>query len=43
MIVPCGHGDFLVRELMEKAITRFKKASSKVRGERDLPAYLPSK
>lgn len=31
VIVPCGKGDILVRELMDLAITRYKKATGKVR------------
>lgn len=31
VIVPCGQGDILVRELMDLAITRYKKATGKVR------------
>lgn len=30
VIVPCGQGDLLVRELIERAIVRFKKAANKV-------------
>lgn len=30
VLVPCGDGDILVRELIEKAITRYKKAQGKV-------------
>lgn len=31
VIVPCGDGDLLVKELTEKAILRYKKATGKVR------------
>ena len=30
VLVPCGDGDLLVREVIEKAITRYKKAIGKV-------------
>ncbi len=30
VIVPCGNGDLLVTELIEKAIFRYKKAINKV-------------
>lgn len=30
VIVPCGNGDLLVRDLVDLAITRYKKASGKV-------------
>lgn len=30
VLVPCGDGELLVRELIEKAITRYKKAIGKV-------------
>ena len=30
VVVPCGEGDFLVRELMQKATTRYCKATAKV-------------
>ncbi|KAK3587877.1 hypothetical protein CHS0354_019766 [Potamilus streckersoni] len=29
VLVPCGEGDILVRELIDKAVTRYKKASGK--------------
>ena len=31
VIVPCGNGDLLVTELIDKAIVRYKKATNKVR------------
>lgn len=31
VIVPCGDGEILVRELITKAIHRYKKATGKVR------------
>ena len=31
VIVPCGNGDLLVAELIDKAILRYKKATNKVR------------
>lgn len=31
VIVPCGNGDLLVRDLVDLAITRYKKASGKGR------------
>ncbi|GIY86258.1 hypothetical protein CEXT_362351 [Caerostris extrusa] len=30
VIVPCGKGDILVRDLMDLAITRYKKATGKI-------------
>lgn len=30
VIVPCGDGDLLVKELTEKAVLRYKKATGKV-------------
>lgn len=30
VVVPCGEGDILVRELIHKATTRYKKATAKV-------------
>lgn len=30
VLVPCGDGELLVREVIEKAITRYKKAVGKV-------------
>lgn len=32
VVVPCGEGELLVRDLMQKATTRYKKAIAKVRG-----------
>ena len=32
VVVPCGQGDFLVSELIEKAVVRYRKAAGKVRG-----------
>lgn len=31
VVVPCGEGELLVRDLMQKATTRYKKAIAKVR------------
>lgn len=31
VVVPCGNGDILVRDLISQAVTRYKKASNKVR------------
>lgn len=31
VVVPCGAGDLLVRDLIHEAIRRFKKATGKVR------------
>ena len=31
VIVPCGNGDILVSDLVEQAVTRYKKAIKKVR------------
>ena len=31
VVVPCGNGDLLVTELIDKAIVRYKKATNKVR------------
>ncbi|XP_077555269.1 par-3 family cell polarity regulator isoform X4 [Haemaphysalis longicornis] len=43
VIVPCGNGDLLVRDLVDLAITRYKKASGKVSSlpalSRQLPAF----
>ena len=33
VVVPCGEGELLVRDLMQKATTRYKKAIAKVRRE----------
>jgi len=30
VVVPCGQGDFLVSELIEKAVVRYRKAAGKV-------------
>lgn len=30
VVVPCGQGEFLVSELTEKAVTRYRKAAGKV-------------
>lgn len=30
VVVPCGNGDLLVKDLIEEAIRRYKKASGKV-------------
>ena len=35
VVVPCGEGELLVRDLMQKATTRYKKAIAKVRSETD--------
>ena len=37
VLVPCGDGNLLVREVIEKAITRYKKAVGKV--SKDYPVY----
>lgn len=39
VIVPCGDGDLLVKELTEKAILRYKKATGKVRIQIPLIKY----
>lgn len=31
VIVPCGDGEILVKDLIRRAITRYKKATGKVR------------
>jgi len=31
VVVPCGHGDMLVRDLMRQATLRYRKATGKVR------------
>ena len=31
VVVPCGEGDFHISELIEKAVTRYKKAIGQVR------------
>jgi len=31
VIVPCGQGEFLVGELIERAVVRYKKAANKVK------------
>ncbi len=30
IVVPCGNGDILVRDLISQAVTRYRKASNKV-------------
>lgn len=30
VVVPCGDGDFQIRELIDKAVTRYKKAIGQV-------------
>ena len=30
VVVPCGQGDFLVSELIEKSVVRYRKAAGKV-------------
>lgn len=30
VVVPCGNGEILVKDLIQQAVTRYKKASSKV-------------
>lgn len=30
VVVPCGNGDILVRDLISQAVTRYRKASNKV-------------
>ena len=32
VVVPCGDGEFPIRDLIEKSILRYKKATGKVRG-----------
>lgn len=33
VVVPCGHGDMMVRDLMRQATLRYRKATGKVRKE----------
>lgn len=42
VIVPCGDGDLLVRDLMQLAITRYKKATAKVNFQTFLNILKPS-
>ena len=30
VVVPCGNGDILVRDLIDQAVTRYRKAANKV-------------